>query len=112
MRKGEPLTDVRLLDSFRLPPGLVATPVRIADAAAAALIAPGATISVLAAWDGGQPARAIAEGVRVITIPPPAEHASAHGALVVLATTTSQATELAAAKAGGHLSITISPNLK
>ncbi|MFC7102230.1 hypothetical protein ACFQQB_18315 [Nonomuraea rubra] len=40
MRKGEPLTDVRLLASYRLPPGLVATPVRIADAAAAALISP------------------------------------------------------------------------
>ncbi|TMR39687.1 flagellar biosynthesis protein FlgA [Nonomuraea zeae] len=112
MRKGEPLTDVRLLDSFRLPPGLIATPVRIADAATAGLISPGSTITVLAAWDDGQPARSIAEGVRVITIPPATEHTSAHGALVVLATTASQATELAAAQAGGHLSITISPNLE
>ncbi|MEV4109276.1 SAF domain-containing protein [Nonomuraea sp. NPDC049695] len=112
MRKGEPLTDVRLLQSFRLPPGLVATPVRIADAAAVKLLSPGATITVLATWEEAQPARPVAEEVRIITIPPPAQAASeAHGALVVLATTATQAAELAAAQTTGHLSITIKPNL-
>ncbi|KAB8186989.1 flagellar biosynthesis protein FlgA [Nonomuraea phyllanthi] len=111
MRKGEALTDVRLVRSFRLPPGMVATPVRIADAAAVRLLSPGATITVLAAGEEGQPARAVAEEVRVITIPP-ADQASgaAHGALVVLATTTTQAAELASAQTAGHLSITIKPN--
>ena len=112
MRRGEPLTDVRLLDSFHLPPGLIATPVRIADADAASLISPGSTISVLAAWTEGQPARSIAEDVTVVTIPPAAKDAGTRGTLVVLATTPSQAAELAAAQASGHLSITISPNLK
>ncbi|MEQ4724909.1 RcpC/CpaB family pilus assembly protein [Nonomuraea sp. B19D2] len=111
MRKGEPLTDVRLLQSFRLPPGMVATPVRIADAAAAKLLSPGATITVLATREEAQPARLAAEDVRVITIPPPPQTASeTHGALVVLATTPTQAADLAAAQTTGHLSITIKPN--
>jgi Flp pilus assembly protein CpaB len=93
MRRGEPLTDVRLLDSLRLPPGAVATPVRIA---------------VLAAHEG-RPASPVAEQVTVLTIPAAKDD---HGALVVLATTPSQANELAGAQAGGHLSITIQQHLK
>ncbi|MFI7125891.1 RcpC/CpaB family pilus assembly protein [Nonomuraea sp. NPDC050153] len=108
MRKGEPLTDVRLLHSYRLPPGMVATPVRIADAAAASLLAPGATITVLAAGEEPLPARAVAEDVRVITILQSSKTTSqTHGALVVLTTTPTQAAELASAQTTGHLSITI-----
>jgi Flp pilus assembly protein CpaB len=107
MRRGEPLTDVRLLDALRLPPGAVATPVRIADPDAVRLISPGSTINVLAAYEG-QRARPVAEEVSVLTIPAAKDD---HGALVVLATTPSQANELAGAQAGGHLSITIQPRL-
>jgi len=105
MRRGEPLTDVRLLDSLRLPPGAVATPVRIADPDAVRLISPGSTISVLAAREG-EPASVVADEVTVLTIPPTKDD---HGALVVLATTPAQAGALASAQTGGHLSITISP---
>ncbi|MBB5774960.1 RcpC/CpaB family pilus assembly protein [Nonomuraea jabiensis] len=108
MRKGEPLTDVRLLHSYRLPPGMVATPVRIADAATASLLTPGATITVLAAGEETHPARAVAEDVRIITIPrTPKTTSETHGALIVLATTPTQAAELASAQTTGHLSITI-----
>lgn len=109
MRRGEPLTDVRLLDQAllaALPSGSVATPVRIADADAARLLSPGDTIGVLAAWDGGQPAHTVADRVPVLAIP---ASESDHGALVVLATTPEQARQLAAAQAGGRLSITITP---
>ncbi|MBF8194574.1 flagellar biosynthesis protein FlgA, partial [Nonomuraea sp. K274] len=109
MRRGEPLTDARLLHSFPLPPGMVATPVRISDPAAARLLAAGSTIDVLAAWEEGTPARTIAEDTRVVTIPPAKPSDEDHGTLVVLATTTTQAAELAAAQTGGHLSITIQP---
>lgn len=105
MRRGEPLTDVRLLHSLPLPPGTVATPVRLADPDTAQLIAPGSTIGVLAAWEG-QPAQLVADDVTVVTIP---KADNDHGALIVLATTPSQATQLAAAQAGGRLSITIKP---
>ncbi|MEW1836583.1 RcpC/CpaB family pilus assembly protein [Nonomuraea angiospora] len=113
MRKGEPLTDVRLLHSYRLPPGMVATPVRIADAATASLLTPGATITVLAAGEETHPARAVAEDVRIITIPqtPNKTTSEPHGALIVLATTPTQAAELASAQTTGHLSITIKANL-
>ncbi|MEV4577086.1 RcpC/CpaB family pilus assembly protein [Nonomuraea jabiensis] len=111
MRKGEPLTDVRLLHSYRLPPGMVATPVRIADAATASLLTPGATITVLAAGEETHPARAVAEDVRIITIPrTPKTTSETHGALIVLATTPTQAAELASAQTTGHLSITIKSN--
>ncbi|MGW0804058.1 RcpC/CpaB family pilus assembly protein [Nonomuraea sp. NPDC002799] len=113
MRKGEPLTDVRLLRTYPLPPGLVATPVRIADPAAASLLSPGSTISVLATVsDTAFAARLIAENITVITTPAATAKAAAsdHGALLVLATTPSQAAELAAAQTNGRLSITIKPN--
>ncbi|MFF4625033.1 RcpC/CpaB family pilus assembly protein [Nonomuraea jabiensis] len=111
MRKGEPLTDVRLLRSYRLPPGMVATPVRIADAATASLLTPGATITVLAAGEETRPARAVAEDVQIITIPQtPKTTSETHGALIVLATTPTQAAELASAQTTGHLSITIKAN--
>ncbi|MFI6500313.1 SAF domain-containing protein [Nonomuraea typhae] len=106
MRRGEPLTDVRLLHPVRLPPGLVATPVRIADPDAAALIAPGSAIGVLAAWEG-QSAQLVADDVKVLSIP---KAKTEHGALVVLATTPTQAGQLAAAQAGGRLSIILKPD--
>ncbi|MFG3439296.1 SAF domain-containing protein [Nonomuraea sp. NPDC047897] len=105
MRRGEPLTDARLLHTLRLPPGIVATPVRIADADVVRLLSPGSTIGVLAAWEG-QAAQLVADDVRVVTVPQADDD---EGALIVLATTPAQAGTLAAAQAGGHLSITIKP---
>ncbi|MEU1388484.1 MULTISPECIES: RcpC/CpaB family pilus assembly protein [unclassified Nonomuraea] len=106
MRRGEPLTDARLLHPVPLPPGTVAAPVRIADPDAVALISPGSTVGVLAAWEGGQPAQLIADDVRVITIPRPAADSRTGGALVVLAATPYQAAQLAGAQTSGRLSIT------
>ncbi|SEG99292.1 hypothetical protein SAMN05444920_112340 [Nonomuraea solani] len=107
MRKGEPLTDVRLLTSFPLPPGLVATPVRIADAAAAALVSPGSRINLLAAQEGSSTAHYLASDITVIATPA----TKTDSALLVLATTPTQAADLAAAQSrGSPLSITIKPN--
>ncbi|GAA3673275.1 SAF domain-containing protein [Nonomuraea antimicrobica] len=111
MRMGEPLTDVRLLTSYPMPPGMVATPIRIADAATASLLAPGSTITVLASHDQAGPAHAIVTDTKVITIPKPsARSSSADGTLLVLAATPSQAAELATAQAHSRLSITITTN--
>jgi Flp pilus assembly protein CpaB len=100
-------------------PGTIATPVRIADAEAAGLLAPGDTIDVLAAlggeWHEGAaplPAQTVADDVRVISAPKTSATASgnaAGGALVVLATTSEQAARLAAAQVSGRLSVTIGP---
>ncbi|MFI6817244.1 SAF domain-containing protein [Nonomuraea sp. NPDC050328] len=105
MRRGEPFTDVRLLgDSLlaRLPAGQVATPVRIADPDAARLVRPGSTIGVLASWDESPAALPVADAVTVLSTP---SGNSEHGALLVLGTTPEQAAQLAAAQAGGRLSI-------
>ena len=125
MRRGEPLTDVRLLSHglvAALPPGTVAVPVRIADADAVRLLSPGDTISVLAGGvqdpgvqsvqvPGAQSvqdlsAQEVAVRVPVLAIP---ESSSDHGALVVLATTTEQARRLAAAQSRERLFLTIAP---
>ncbi|GII16963.1 RcpC/CpaB family pilus assembly protein [Planomonospora parontospora] len=112
-RRGEPLTDVRLLGPSLLaahPPGTVAAPVRVADPESARLLSPGDVVNVLAAptgWDGSSaPARIVAEGVPVLTVP---ASGSDRGALLMLATTSDQAVELASAQSGGRLSITIAP---
>ncbi|MGV9770789.1 RcpC/CpaB family pilus assembly protein [Streptosporangium sp. NPDC003464] len=110
MRRGEPLTDLRLLGPGLLAahgPGTVATPVRVADPQSARLLSPGDVVDVLAAsstWEGAVPARTVAEDVTVITTP---DGEPDRGALIVLATTSEQAVRLASAQAGGHLSITI-----
>jgi Flp pilus assembly protein CpaB len=89
---------------------MVATPVRISDPAAARLLSPGSRINVLAAWEEAHPARTIAEDVSVITAAnrqQTDDDSTNHGTLIVLATTSTQAAELAAAQAHARLSITI-----
>ncbi|MFC0862711.1 SAF domain-containing protein [Sphaerimonospora cavernae] len=54
MRRGEPLTDARVLGRGMLAtqgPGMVATPVRIADPDAGRLLSPGDVVDVLAAFE-------------------------------------------------------------
>lgn len=115
VRRGEPLTNVRLLGPGLLTargPGTVAAPVRVADPQTARLLSPGDVVNVLAApssWDGSAPARTVAEGVTVLATP---GGEADQGALVVLATSSTQAAELASAQAGGHLSITINPHVE
>ncbi|MGC5015089.1 RcpC/CpaB family pilus assembly protein [Streptosporangium sp. DT93] len=119
-RRGEPLTDIRLLGPGLLAahgPGTVATPVRVADPETARLLSPGDVVDVLAAastWDGAVPAKTVAEDVTVLATPGNGAGGSSGSggdtdALVVLATTSEQATELASAQAGGRLSVTIGP---
>lgn len=110
VRRGEPLTDARLLGPGLLAAhgrGTVATPVRVADPQTARLLSPGDVVDVLAAaarWDGSAPARTVAEDVTVLATPTGEPD---QGSLVVLATTSAQAVELASAQADGRLSITI-----
>ncbi|MEU9891676.1 Flp pilus assembly protein CpaB [Sphaerisporangium sp. NPDC051011] len=120
-RRGEPLTNVRLLGPSLVDaygPGLLATPVRVTDASSARLLRAGDIIDVIASapkWDDAvSPATAtVAQSVTVIA--PPASTRSADptdsmgetGALVVLATTPDQAQRLAQATTASRLSITI-----
>ncbi|WP_026313815.1 SAF domain-containing protein [Actinomadura flavalba] len=134
VRRGEPLTDARVVDGNLLrglPDGTVAAPVRITDADAARLVRPGDRVDILAVptaptaddSDLGPPpdtradlpralpgvpsrARLVVTSVPVIAVPrPEPDTTSPQGALIVIATDRAQATTIAAA--GPHLSITI-----
>jgi pilus assembly protein CpaB len=112
VRRGEPLTDVRLVGARlvdALGPGLVATPVRLADPAVAGLLRPGDRVDVLAApADPAQGTRTTLAAADVPVLAVPAvDPTSDQGALVVLATTSQVALTLAAAATGQRLSVTL-----
>jgi Flp pilus assembly protein CpaB len=124
VRKGEVLTDVRLvgqsfLDSYG--DGLVAAPVRIADAASVQLVRAGDIVDVLAAGLNANgsangsatgAARLVAAATPVLTIPPVSEGPLGStdigsGALVVVVTSSETAARLAAAAVTDRLSLVI-----
>lgn len=116
LRRGEPVTDVRLMGRRLLDgyPGLVAVPVRIPDAGAAGLLRVGDRVDLLSTDPtGSAPASVVAPGVQVIALPPPDEETSGAGAvngrLVVVATSQSVAEELSAQAVRGFLSLTLPP---
>ena len=121
MRRGEPLTDVRLLGPSLLDalgrPGQVAVPLRLADgAAAAALARPGEVVDVLAvgALDdagGVAPTAVVASAVTVLAVPGRDSAAGYDGSqdagLVVVAVTPLQAATLASAATHSRLSLVL-----
>jgi pilus assembly protein CpaB len=118
MRRGEPLTDVRLLEPALLSTlsdhNLVAVPIRIADGSAAALVRPGDVVDVLAVTDptaggaaGAATATALASGLRVLAVPARDRSSGDDAGLVVVASTRAQATALAQASSTTRLSLAI-----
>ena len=116
VRRGEPLTDVRLLEPSLLAAlgraDDVAVPVRVADGAAAAALAhPGDIVDVLAtgALDD-TPSNApavVASGVTVLSVPGRDAAAGSDAGLVVVAVTPQQAAALASAAARSRLSLVL-----
>jgi pilus assembly protein CpaB len=114
VRRGEPITDVRLVGPGLLAePGLVAVGVRIADAGLAALVRPGSVVDVLAATGddfdrpvGLAPAEVVAGAVRVLAVPG-GRRVGLDGALILVAATEAQAARLAAAAATRRLSLVL-----
>lgn len=126
VRAGEPVTARHVVGGDllgALGPGLVATPVTLADPAAGALVSRGDLVDVLAAASGaatGSPTAAVvASRVRVLVAPgreqsapggllgSPAVAGSDAGAGLVLATTTEQALAIARAAVTSRLSLTV-----
>lgn len=119
VRRGELLTDTRRAGAgllHGLPEGTTATPVRLADAGAAALLAPGDVVDVLAAAAGAQAtgeeeaASVVAPSVTVLAVPSAGDATSGgvvDGALVVLATSPATAARLAAAAVHSRLSVSV-----
>lgn len=115
LRRGEPLTDVRLVGAASLRgygKGKVGTPVRVADPGIADLLRPGSVVDVLAVptaagLQATGPAKVVAKGVRVVSVPTARDSATQQGTLVVLATTPKQAARLARGTSGARLSVTL-----
>ena len=78
VRRGEPITDLRLLGATLAPstPGLVAVPVRLPDAGVAGLLRPGERVDLLATDPVGGTTQPVAADVVVLAVPP--EHAAAN----------------------------------
>lgn len=116
VRRGEPLTDVRLLSSGLLDRGAggggaaeVAVPVRVAEPAVAALVRAGDRVDVLAAAPEAGPAAAVvATGVRILSVPVLGDD-TGEGALLIVAASRSAAARLAASAVTGRLSVVLLP---
>lgn len=119
VRRGETLTDVRLLGAGLLGGGSeeaprggagdVAVPVRVAEPLVSTLVQPGDRVDLLAAApEGGAVAAVAASGVRVLSVPA-VEDDSGEGSLVVVATDRSTAARLAAAAVNSRLSLVVLP---
>lgn len=92
LRRGEPVTDVRLVGSGLAEgnPGVTAVPVRLPDAGMADLLAAGDRIDLVAADPQGTGARVVAAGVPVLAVPGPSPDPAGGGVtgrLVVLGAT-------------------------
>lgn len=110
VRRGEPLTDVRLLGPAVVEghPGMVATPVRLPDAAMAGLLRAGDLVDVLAADPQGGPTTRVASDALVLSVPAVSDDAVADalpGRLVVLGLDASEVTAVSGASVTRFLTV-------
>lgn len=111
VRGGEPLTDVRLLAPGLLDgyPGLVAAPVRVADAAAVRLLSAGDRIDLVSVPPEGGGATVVAADALVVAVPgQDAGDPVVGGAMVVVAVPREAALALAEAAVRTVLSVILS----
>ncbi|MEJ8280343.1 SAF domain-containing protein [Pseudonocardia spirodelae] len=108
---GEPLTELRLvgpaLAAATGGPGASVVPLRPADPAVAALLAPGARVDVVTGGPDG--ARVLAGRAGVVAVLPPAPGAGRAdgGPLVLVALPEAEATAVAAATLAGEVTVTL-----
>lgn len=116
VRRGEPLTDARLVGPGLLAgyPGLVAVPVRVPDAGAVALLRVGDRIDLVVADPAGGRSGRVADDVPVVALPAASDSAGAGltagqgGRLVVVAAPEAEAAEIAESAVRGFVSLTLS----
>lgn len=97
LRRGEPVTDVRLVgaDLTAADPSVTAMPVRLPDAAMVALLEVGDRIDLLATDPQGSGSQVVASGVPVLAIPPAESSTNGQpGALVVVGAAPTEVTTL------------------
>ena len=105
-RRGEILTDVRLVPAQGPSPGpgRVAVPIRPADPGAVGLLSPGVHVAVLAVGENGA-ATMLSKDAVVLALPPPVDRTANAKRLVVLAVPVEVADRLAAATVAGNLAL-------
>lgn len=112
LRRGEPVTDLRLVTPSLLAgyPGLMALPVRIPDAASVALLRVGDRVDLVAANPEDSRAEVVARDAPVLAVPPEPETAGSGvtGRLVVLGLPESEVSVVSAAAVGRFLSLALS----
>ena len=112
VRRGEPVTDVRLVGPGLADghPGLTAVPVRLPDAGMVGLLAAGDRIDLVAADPEGSGARVVAGGVPVLAVPGAPSDAASDGVtgrlVVVGAADQSEVTRIADAALRDFLTFT------
>lgn len=112
LRRGEPLTDVRLVGpglAAGQPPGTLATPVRLADAGQAALLSVGDVVDLLATDPrAGGPSTALARAAVVLAVPEPsaADDGALPGRVVVLALRSGDVYHVTAGSVAGYVTYT------
>ena len=105
--RGQVLTD-RAVVSARASPGRVLAPLRLADGEAAALLRAGDVVDVLAADPQAEQAFVAGRGVRVVTVPAPADASAGGdpgGALVLVEVDRETAQVLARAAVSATLTV-------
>jgi pilus assembly protein CpaB len=108
---GEPITAARLVgrENTRLAtgsPDAVAVPVRLADAAVADLLSPGARVDVVTGGQHGGAGVVLASDATVVTVRPDGGRATA-GRLVVVAMSRDTATRVASVSLGQPVTVTL-----
>ena len=112
VRRGEPLTDARLVGAgltALLPDGQVAAPVRLADMAVTALVRAGDRVDVLASAGGAGVAERVVAGALVLSAPGRADAEDPGAGLLLLAVDVGTAARLAAASVEATLTISLPP---
>jgi pilus assembly protein CpaB len=105
-RAGEPLTDVRLVGAGLAPGGLAAAvPVRLADAAVAALLVPGRRVDVVTLGQRSDQPILLAEDAVVLAVL--AEDPRVRGRLVIVSMPRGTATRVAAASLADQVAVTL-----
>ena len=107
MRRGEVLTDRRVVDADRMsgfPADAVLATVRLADADALSSLRVGDHVDVVAVDpDGGAKTEVVARGVEIVTLPPSGDESG--GVTVAVATTEDSALRLAERALDARLSV-------
>lgn len=113
VRRGEPLTDVRLAGpdlarAVSADPAAVSVPLRLPDPDVAALLHPGAVVDVVTLGQRQDQPVVLAHGARVLTVLAPASSAdAADGRLVLVALDPAGANRVAGASLSQPLTITL-----